>query len=122
DRMLHLEPSVHLEEIEVALRVEQELAGPSVHVSGRRGGTDSGVAHASPQLRRHRHARCLLDHLLMPALYRALTLIERQHRTVHVAEHLDLDVTWADDVLLDVHRVVAEGSLRFATCRFERRA
>ena len=36
DRMLDLEPRVHLEEVELAVAVEQELARAGVHVAGRR--------------------------------------------------------------------------------------
>ena len=121
DRMLDLEARVHLEEVELAVAVEQELARAGVHVAGGLRGAHRRLAHRAPQLRRHGDARRLLDHLLVAALHRALALAERQHRAVLVAEHLDLDVARADDVLLDVHRVVAEGVLRLAPRGVERR-
>jgi hypothetical protein len=80
DRVLDLQPCVHLEKIERRLAtgfVEQELhrAGISVTARARRG--DCGVAHRDPQLRSERRRRTLLDHLLVPSLERALPLEER---------------------------------------------
>ena len=118
--MLDLDARVHLEEVEARRRVEQELAGAGVHVAGRLRRRDGRRAHACAQLRRDGHARRFLDHLLVPALHRALALAERDHGAVLVAEHLDLDVPRAVDVLLDVHGVVAEGVLRLAPRGVER--
>ena len=69
DRMLHLDSSVHLEEIEISRCVKEEFTRPRVDVSrsARRG--DRRRAHARAQFRRHRHARGLLDHLLVPSLH-----------------------------------------------------
>src|SRR5690349_9881888 len=48
----------------------------------------------------------------MATLDRALALAEREHISVHVAEHLDLDVSRRRDRLLEVERAVAEGRVR----------
>src|SRR5437867_3788477 len=45
----------------------------------------------------------------VPALDGALALVEVDDVAVRVAEHLHLDVAWANDRLLDVDAVVAEG-------------
>src|SRR3989442_3043437 len=70
---------------------------------------------------RRRHTRCgrdwssdvcssdLLDHLLVPPLDGALALVEVDDVALRVAQHLHLDVARADDRLLDVDPVVAEG-------------
>ena len=90
--MLDLQPRVHLEEIEAAVLVEQELDGAGVGVadraatSGSRGG-DRRASVASTDRR-----RALLEHLLVTPLDGALALDERHDRAVLVAEQLDLDV------------------------------
>jgi hypothetical protein len=56
----------------------------------------------------------LLDDLLVPPLDRALPFEEVGHVAVGVGDHLELDVTRADQVALDVHVGVAEGGLRLA--------
>ena len=53
--MLDLEPGVHLEEVETALGVEQELDGAGADVAHRRRGFHRGRAHGATQLgREHR--------------------------------------------------------------------
>src|SRR5512147_2122804 len=50
----------------------------------------------------------------MTALHGALALIQREHRSMLVAENLNLDVARAHDELLDVHRIITEGIFRLA--------
>ena len=118
--MLHLDARVHLEEVEVPMRIEEELAGAGVHIAGGLRRRDRGIPHPLPQLGRHRDARRLLDHLLMAALDRTLALPHRHTGAVRVSEDLDLHVTRPLDVLLDVDRIVAEGILCLALRRLER--
>ena len=59
------------------------------------------------------HARRFLDQLLVPALNRALALAHVDDGAVRVAEQLDLDVARRRQVLLEVDRRVAEGTLGF---------
>ena len=56
----------------------------------------------------------------MPALDGAFPLTEVQHGAVHVAKHLNLDVSWPLDVFLDVDGIVTERVLRFALRSGER--
>jgi hypothetical protein len=72
--VLDLDSGVHLQEVEAAVAVEEELAGAGVHVAGGAGGGDRGLPHPAPQLGGDRHAGRLLHHLLVPALERALPL------------------------------------------------
>ncbi len=103
-RVLDLQPRVHLEEVEVAIRVDEKLqrSGPFV----RRGASDRhrGLAHATAQVRVVERRGALLDHLLMSPLERALALAEVDARAVAIGEHLDLDVARPLDRLLDVDR------------------
>src|SRR5439155_11436692 len=106
DRMLDLDPRVHLEEVEVSVRIQQELARTGVHVAcGLCGGNRRGT-HSRAQLRGDRDAGCLLDHLLVSTLHGAFSFTEMEHGAVTVAEDLNLHVPRTLDVFLDVHRVV----------------
>src|SRR5690606_1891650 len=58
--------------------------------------------------------------LLVAALHRALALAEVQYLAVYVGQHLDLDVAWSLEILLDVDAVVAERLPRLALCTLER--
>ena len=51
DRMLDLQTRVHLEEVEVALRIEQELDRAGADVVDRGRGADGGVGHRGPERR-----------------------------------------------------------------------
>src|SRR5262249_50391724 len=112
--MLDLDPRVHLEE-EVLLADLHPLdrAGAAVADRGRRVGGD--LADPSPHLRVDVRAGGLLDHLLVAALDRAVTLAEVDHVAVRVGQHLDLDVARVLEVALDVDAVVAEEFLAFAS-------
>ena len=111
DRVLHLHAGVHLEEVEIVVLVDEELAGAGADVVHRLGRRDRRRAHLGAQLGRDAIAGRLLDHLLVTALDRALALEEMHAVAVRVGEDLDLDVARLLDELLDVERVVAEAAL-----------
>ena len=112
--MLHLHARVHLEEVEVVVLVDEELAGAGADVAHGLGRGDRRLAHALAQLGRDPVAGRLLDDLLVATLDRALALEEVDGVPVGVGQHLDLDVARLLHELLDVERVVAEGSLGLA--------
>ena len=122
DRMLDLEAGVHLEEIEVALVVEEELEGPGVGVLDGARSVDDGAAQFAAHAIGERDGRRLLDQLLVAPLDRALALAEVHHRAVLIAEHLHFDVARVLDVLLDVDVTVAERRFRLALRGLERLA
>ena len=111
-RVLHLEPGVHLEEIEPALRVHDELDGSRRHVAGGTGKGHRLRPHPRPQPFVDEGGRRLLEDLLVPALHRALALPEVEHRAVPIAKDLDLDVPRALHVALDENPPVAEARER----------
>ena len=111
-RVLDLQARVHLEEVEVALAVHQELDRARVDVADRGGHPAGRLAHAAPHLRRDERRRALLDQLLVAALDRALALAEVHDVAVRVGQHLDLDVARLLDVALDVDGGVAERGAR----------
>src|SRR5919201_2894836 len=112
--MLDLDAAVELEEEEVAA-VEHELRGAGVLVPDRARERDGRFADRCAQRLVDRGRRCFLQHLLVPALDRALAFAESD-----VAEQLDLDVVRPLDVALAEHAIVAERRLRLAARRRER--
>ena len=112
DRVLDLEPGVHLQEEVVAGGVvDDELDGAGRVVAHRareldRRGVQAGAGGVG-------QVRCgrLLEQLLVPALHRALAGAQVDHVAVPVADDLHLDVARALDVPLDDHGAVAERTL-----------
>src|SRR5712691_8263007 len=109
--MLDLEPCVHLEKVEAARGVHEELHRPGVDVPDRSRTRDRRARE--PVLERRRQVRRggLLDELLMAALDRAFALVEVDSGPRAIAEHLDLDVARALEVALDVDVAPAERGL-----------
>jgi hypothetical protein len=79
DRMLHLQARVHLEEIELAVLVEQELDGAGVGVAHLCARPVRRIRHAMARGRRRAPAMATPPPLLVAALNRTLALDERQH-------------------------------------------
>ena len=97
DRMLDLQAGVHLQEIEVALGIDDELDGAGRLVLHRLGERDRLLAHRAPRLLVQERARRLLDHLLVPALDGAFPLAQVDVVPVPVSQDLDLHVPRAFD-------------------------
>ena len=91
-----------------------ELGRARADVADRAREADRGVAQLRAQGRVETGRRRFLEHLLVAALHRAVTLTQRQHRAVGVGKQLNLDVPWPFEVALEVDAVVAEGRLRLA--------
>src|SRR5262249_6816714 len=117
--VLDLEPRIHLEEVEVLLRIDDELDGARGLVA------DGGrkryrlPSHGSARLVVEEGARRFLDDLLVPALDRAFALAQVDDVAVPVGEDLDLDMPRVFDELLDEYAVVGEARPRLARRRAE---
>src|SRR5205823_13337737 len=94
--MLDLQPRVHLEEIERAVLIEEELDRARAGVAGRLRDRLRRRGDAPPQRRRDRKRAGFLHDLLVAALDGTLALDERHDRAVAIAEQLDLDMTRPD--------------------------
>src|SRR5438552_7069755 len=81
---------VHLEKIEPALGVEQELDRPGANVFHGSRRRDCRLSHSPAQRRVERRARSLLDDLLVPPLDAAFALEEMYRVAVPVREDLEL--------------------------------
>ncbi len=66
---------------------------------------------------RHERGRRLFEHLLVPALHRALAVEQMQHGAMAVPDHLDLDVARRGEVALQEHVVRAERGGGLPPCR-----
>ena len=125
DRVLDLQPRVHLHEIERAVARERvrgdELDRAGAHVADRLCARDRGVPHRAAMLGVHERRGCFLQDFLVSSLHRAIALEEVDRVAVRVGEHLDLDVAGRGQVFLDQHAIVAEAGFRFALRGSERR-
>ena len=121
DRMLDLQPRIHLHEVEPAVLLGDELDGARADVADRLRRRDRGFAHRAAALRRHAGCRRLFQHLLVAPLHRAVALEQVHGVAVRIAEHLDLDVPRRGQVSLEQHAIVAEGRLGLALRGRERR-
>ncbi|MCY1296405.1 hypothetical protein D9M70_457910 [compost metagenome] len=109
--MLHLQAGVHLQEVEVALAVDNEFHGAGGVVADGLGKCDCLFAHGLAGLGVEERRGCLLDDLLVAALDRAFALAEIERVAILVAKHLDLDVTRLRHEFFDEDAIVAEGVL-----------
>ena len=100
--MLDLDAGVHLDEIEVAVFVHQELNGAGVAVAHRTQGLAKLGADVQPEGARHARRGGLFHQLLMAALDGALALTEDLDVPLGVAKYLKLDVPGREKVLLEV--------------------
>ena len=114
DRVLDLQPGVHLEERDRAVGSDEELAGARSDVADfaqdRLGGRVEDVVLRLGEERRGR----LLDELLVAALQRAVARRDDDDVARGIREALRLDVTRLVEVLLDEALAAAEGGDRLA--------
>jgi hypothetical protein len=122
DRVLDLEPGVHLHEEELVrpAAADDELDRPGPDVADRASRLDRGGAHRAALCFIQQRRRRLLDDLLVPPLQRALALAEVDGIPVGVGENLDLDVPGVGHQPLDQQRVVPEAAAGLTPGRGDR--
>ena len=108
--MFDLEAGVHLQEVEVALTVHDELDRAGRAVVDGAGERHGAGAHFLAERLVDERARAFLDHLLVAALDRAFALAEMHGVAVCVGQHLDLDMARLLDIFLDEDAAVPEGA------------
>ena len=109
-RMFHLEAGVHLQEVEIALTVHDELDRAGRAVVDGAGERHGAGAHFLAERLVDERARAFLDHLLVAALDRAFALAEMDGIAMRIGQHLDLDMAWLLDIFLDENAAVAESA------------
>ena len=114
DGMLHLEARVHLQEVEVAVVVHQELDRPCVRVAGLLGQSQRGFPDPGAEIGVDHRGRRLLDQFLVPPLQRAVAFGQERKGAPRVREHLGLDVVRPFEIPLQIHLGAAEVGARFA--------
>ena len=114
DRVLDLEPGVHLQEVKAPVTVQHELDGARSGVADRPAGRDGRGGQRVAKVIVDGRRRALLHDLLVAALDRALALEQVDHIAVGVTEDLDLDVPGVGDEPLQEHGAVAERGGRLA--------
>ncbi len=107
-RVLDLDAGVHLDEVIVALLVDDELDGARIVVIGQFHQPHGRFAHGLPGFDGQAGSGTLLDQLLVAALHGAVALPEVEGVAVQVGDDLDLDVAGLLDVFLQVDLGTAE--------------
>ena len=120
DRVLDLDPRVHLHEEVLAVARQKAFDRPRGAVTSGSCGVDGDPSDPHSQRLVDGRRRRFLDELLVPALDRAVALPEVDHVAVAVREDLHLDVPRVDDEALDVDPRVREVLLSLARGRLER--
>ena len=113
DGMFDLNAGVHLDEVVISLRIDEELNGAGVLVISGFGGADGRFTHFFTQIGRQKRRRRFFDQFLMAALHRAIAFAEVDDLTVGIGQDLKFDVPGLLDVLLDINLAVAEGFFGF---------
>src|SRR6185312_979928 len=111
--VLHLEPGVHLEKVEV-VAVEEKLHGAGALIADAARHQHRRSVQRLAYGLRQRGGGSLLDELLMPPLHRAVAVAEVHTIAVRVGEYLHLDMPRLRQVSLDEQRSITEGTLRQA--------
>src|SRR6185503_14506270 len=114
DRVLELQPGVHLEERDHPVQADEELDRTGADVPGRRTDVPRRGVDLRALLVGEERRRRLLDQLLVPALQRAVPGADDRDRAVLVGHHLRLDVPRLVQVALDEALAPAERRLRLA--------
>ena len=120
DGVLDLDAGVHLDEVVVAVAVDEELHGAGVDIADGLGDLHGVGVQLLADALGHAPRGRELDDLLVAALQRAVALAEVAHVAVLVGEDLHLDVLGLHEVLLDEDVVIAEGLARLALDELER--
>src|SRR5690606_14912913 len=119
DRMLNLQPGVHLKEVEVAVAINDELDCTGGGVTHRLGQCYRLLSHGLARRLVQEWRWRFLDDLLVAALDRTFAFAQIDHVAVQIAQHLDLDMARLGDEFLDKDAVVAEGRLRLVARQLE---
>jgi len=109
--MFHLNPGVHLDEIELVILV-QEFEGAGAAVTDPAAGFGATLADLVDQFAIDAGGGRLFDDFLVATLHRAVALAQIDRVAMLVGEYLDLDMARVLEILLHVDDRVAERSLR----------
>jgi hypothetical protein len=103
---------VHLHEIEVSRRIQEELDRTGTRVSQLLASGDRRITHCMAQLRGQNRRRRFFEELLVTSLNRTLAFAQVDALTMFISEHLNLDVPRLVKVTFDVDTAVFESRRR----------
>ncbi|MPN33990.1 hypothetical protein SDC9_181482 [bioreactor metagenome] len=106
--MLHLNAGVHLNEVVMPFPVHQKFQRSRVGIAHPLGNFHRVVIQRPAHLLRYGEGGGELHHLLIPPLERAVPLVEMDHVSMLVAQHLNLNVLGLNQELFHEDVVVAE--------------
>ena len=112
DRMLHLQPGVHLHKEELIL-AEQELDGASPLIMDGFGCGHGCLPHGAAQSRRDVGGGRLFDHLLMASLQGAVPVPQIDGVAEAIGKDLYFHVASQGQIALEQYQIVTKGSLGF---------
>ena len=108
--MFHLYPGIHFNEVKTAVLIEK-FKGPRTPITDVNAGPDTGLTDFGAQPIVDPRRRRLLDHLLVPALQRAVPVAEIDGTPLPVREHLHFHVSRPLQELFDIHHRRSKGRL-----------
>ncbi len=109
DRMLDLNPRVHLDEEEGPV-LDEELEGADADIAHPDAGGGAARADFSDQRFRQTGRWRFFQHLLVASLQGAVAAAEPKRLSVPVGDHLDLDMARVAEEFLDIDRRIAEAA------------
>ncbi len=115
DRMFHLDPGIHLDEVKISLVVDQKFERTGADIAAGASTADGCRANVLGQPRRQPGGRRLLDQLLPAALHRTVPLPQADHIPVVIGQNLHLDMPSALQETFDIDATIAKCRLRRGT-------
>src|SRR5713226_4214379 len=112
DRVFDLQARVHLDEVVLAARIDEELDRADILVANRGHPRAGNATHLESALFAQQRRRALLDHLLVSTLDAAFALAQVHDVALAIGGDLNLDVMAALDQAFQVQATVAEVRLR----------
>ena len=113
--MLHLNPSVHFNEVEITGAIYDEFHRACVLITERTGGRQGSPMEILAQRCIKVGGRRLFDQLLVPSLNGALPLSQVDDPSGSIAEYLHFDVSGVGHRLFQIETRVSTGTLRFGS-------
>ena len=118
--VLHLQPGVHFQEVEIPLPVQQKFYGSRIDIPRGPGGGHRRLPHLPTEVRRQRRRGGFFDDLLVTPLDGTFPLKKMDYVPEGIGQDLKLHMPRAFQMFLQIKGPVSEGLFRFALDRIER--
>ena len=111
--MLYLNTRVHFNKVWIVISVYQELQCSCIDISNIFTKTDCRIKNLLSCLVWNGKCRCILYDLLMTSLHRAVTIEQMHNIAVIISDHLNLNMLWSFQILLNEDHIITESFFRF---------